>query len=155
MAERLVNHWTKTAGEAYGDTGIRGSIGERFVVDTIRSWGWDCDLFEEDCDKQIAGIDIEFKNPSWAKSYTADVKANIDGNGAFFVETGPKGWLFKPSKISDRIWHCNPDTGEMAWYGRAEMQNYIRKHIGIIHGLHKITKRAKIPFITYYRKVKV
>ncbi len=154
MGERLTKEWTRTAKEAFGETGERGTIGEHFVADAIRSWGWDCTVFEESRSKQVAGIDIEFRNPDWAYSYTADVKANIDQYGSFFIETSPTGWLFKLGKNSDRIWHCNPRTGWMAWYSRESMQQYIHSIGKFDTGLHKIRVGDKINFITR-RKVEV
>jgi hypothetical protein len=151
MSERLTQEWTKTAEEAFGVTGARGSIGESFVAKTLTSWGWEVELHEEDYNKQVSGIDITFRNPSWQRSYTADIKANLDEYGSFFVDTSSDGWLFKSGKTSDRIWHCNPETGWMAWYGRFEMQKYILSQNKQNTGLYKITNRDKIDFITRRR----
>lgn len=148
MSERLTTEWTKTAEEAFGATGARGSIGEQFVADTLASWGWEVQLHEEDFGMQVSGIDITFRNPSWYRSYTADIKANLDEYGSFFVDTSSDGWLFKSGKTSDRIWHCNPDTGWMAWYGRFEMQKLIITLGKQNKGLYKITIRDKIDFVT-------
>ena len=78
MSERLTQEWTKTTEQAYGKTGAKGTIGEHFVANTLKSWGWEIELHEEDYDKQVSGIDITFRNPKWASSYTADIKANLD-----------------------------------------------------------------------------
>lgn len=154
MSERLTAEWTKTAEEAFGETGARGTIGEHFVANTLTSWGWEVELYEEDFDMQVSGIDISFRNPKWARSYTADIKTNLDEYGNFFVDTSPNGWLFKSSKTSNRIWHCNPQTGWMAWYDRFEMQKYIISQGLENTGLYKIANRDKIDFITR-RKGKV
>lgn len=151
MSERLTQEWTKTAEEAFGATGARGSLGESFVAKTLTSWGWEVELHEEDYDKQISGIDITFRNPSWQRSYTADVKANLDEYGNFYVDTSPEGWLFKSGKSSDRIWHCNPETGWMAWYGRLEMQNHILSLGKQNTGLYKIANSDKLYIITRRR----
>jgi len=148
MGQRLTTRWTDTLEEAYGEPGRRGTLGELFVVDTIRGWGWGCTHHESPRDKQIAGIDIEFRKPDWARSYTADVKTNIDRYGSFYVETNSNDWLFNRGKTSDRIWHCNPDTGWMAWYSRALMQRYICSIGKFNTGLHKIKVSDKIDFIT-------
>lgn len=154
MGERLTQEWTKTAEEAFGATGARGSIGEQFVFNAIRSWGWFAELFEDDYQAQVTGIDIAFQNPSWARPYTADIKANMDESGSFYVDTDMNGWLFNANKISDRIWHCNPRTGWMAWYGRREMQEYIYSLNKLNTALCKITPRNRIDFITR-RKVNI
>ena len=154
MSERLTQEWTKTAEQAYGKTGAKGTIGEHFVANTLKSWGWEIELHEEDYDKQVSGIDITFRNPKWASSYTADIKANLDEYGNFFVDTSSEGWLFKSGKTSDRVWHCNPDTGWMAWYGRFEMQKHILSLGKQNTGLYKIANGDKIKFVTR-RKGKV
>ena len=151
MSERLTQEWTKTAEEAFGPTGARGALGEEFVARTLASWGWEVELHEEDYDKQVSGIDITFRNPSWMRSYTADVKTNLDDYGNFFVDTSSDGWLFKSGKTSDRIWHCNPETGWMAWYGRFEMQKHILIQGRQNTGLYKIANRDIIDFITRRR----
>lgn len=147
MGQRSTEEWTKTTEEAYGKTGAKGTIGERFVAEVLASWGWDVELHEEDFAKQVSGIDITFRNPKWARPYTADIKANLDEYGSFYVDTSSNGWLFKSGKTSDRIWHCNPETGWMAWYGRSEMQVYIQLLGKQNTGLYKIANRDKIAFI--------
>lgn len=128
MSERLTSDWTKTAEEAYGKTGKQGFEGEVFVFNVIKSWGWECILHEDDKVLQMQGIDVEFKKPTWTYFYTADVKNNLRDDGIFFVEGGSYGWLFNTRKVSDRIWHCNPNTGWMAWYDREDMKKYIRSN---------------------------
>lgn len=153
MSDRLTQEWTPTLEEAFGEKGARGLLGERFVVDVLSSWGWEVEHFESDRNIQESGVDIAFRNPMWARPYTADVKTNIDQYGSFYVETGPRDWLFNPKKKSDRIWHCNPTTGWMAWYGREEMQRYIRDIGKFNTGLYKITVYDKIDFITRRRVI--
>jgi len=145
---RLVNHWTTTAEEAFGHSGAKGHQGELFVVSIMKGWKWEVELFESDYDNQVSGVDIRFKSPSWFKSYTADVKANIDDYGSFFVDTDNKGWLFNPKKTSDRIWHCNPKTGWMVWYGRQEMKKFLVDNDLWNVGLYKITTNHNISCIT-------
>ena len=57
MSNRLTNKWTATAEEAFGETGARGKIGEEFVASVLKSWGWDVELFEDDYQMQVSGID--------------------------------------------------------------------------------------------------
>jgi hypothetical protein len=126
MSERLVKHWTPDNEGAYGAKGKRGDEGETFVTGVINSWvGWECVNYRSDKSFQRAGIDIVFKKDTWKRSFSADVKNNISPSGSFCVEIDAKGWLFNPNKISNRIWHVNPDTGAMAWYDRKDMQAFI------------------------------
>lgn len=147
MSERLTTEWTKTAEGAFGPSGAKGLKGEVFVKQVLESWGWNVILHEADQTKQLAGIDIEFQSPKWKRSYSADVKSNIDSYGTFYIETDDKGWLFNPSKISHRIWHCNPTTGQMAWYDRQEMQKYIVDNNMRNRGLYRVSGQH-MPFVT-------
>ena len=73
---------------------------------------------------QVAGIDLSFRNPNWNNAYTCDVKNNMDEYGCFYVY---KDWLFKIK--ADRVFHVNPTTGWLAWYGVDEMREYYdQKH---------------------------
>jgi hypothetical protein len=151
MSERLTTKWTETAEEAFGPSGAKGDRGEQFLCSVFESWGWDYTLHPTSFNHQVGGVDITFRKPSWANTYTADVKANIDTYGSFFVETDDSGWLFNPRKVSDRIWHVNPDTGWMAWYGREEMMNFIESVGKRNTGLLKITTKDNLNFITRKR----
>lgn len=148
MTERLTKKWTQTAEEAFGESGAKGLIGEQFVANTISSWGWSVELHETDKASQISGVDITFQNPKWAKAYTADIKTNLDVYGNFYVECTDKGWLFNPKKTSDRIWHCNPETGWMAWYDREAMKNHVESKGLRGDNLYKVTVKANIDFVT-------
>jgi hypothetical protein len=148
MSERLTEEWTETLEEAFGASGVIGTAGENFVVEAIRGWGWECDHYVSDRDKQEAGIDISFRKPSWSKPYTADVKANMDASGNFYVDTASTGWLFASKKYSDRIWHVNVNTGSMAWYGRDEMKDYIITNAHYNTGSLQINSGHRMPFIT-------
>lgn len=145
---RLTSDWTDSLVEAFGDRGARGHRGELFVADAINSWGWEYRLFQSEYNEQISGIDIEFRSPKWSNFYTADIKANIDDFGGFCVETDDDGWLFNPEKKSHRIWHCNPDTGWMAWYDRAEMQSFIVAKNMRNTGLYKVTAKDRLRFVS-------
>lgn len=151
MSERLTTKWTKTSEGAFGASGAKGDRGEHFMCNVFEDWGWDYTAHPTSFNHQIGGVDITFRKPSWANTYTADIKANINPFGSFFVETDDKGWLFNPKKVSDRIWHCNPDTGWMAWYGRSEMKDYIESIGKRNTGLLEINVRDKLDFITRRR----
>ena len=148
MSERLTPKWTDTLEEAFGASGARGREGELFLKKVIEGWGWEVIDNEEDKELQISGKDLMIKNPKWASFYSVDVKNNLDDRGSFYVDLSEKGWLFNPKKTSDRIWHVNPQTGWMCWYGRKEMQEYMKKKYGIKEELIKVTVYDKIPFIT-------
>lgn len=147
MSDRLTPEWTATLDEAFGANGLKGLEGEKFVAKTLTSWGWTVEHHESDKDKQLAGVDISFQNPKWQNAYTADVKANIDQYGTFYVECTEDGWLFNPNKTSHRIWHCNPATGWMAWYDRTAMKNHIESVDLRGSDLYKVTVKASIDFI--------
>ena len=117
MNDRLTEKWTDTAEEAFGDTGKKGREGEVFMIDVFKSWGWDVEDHEGERRMQVMGIDLSFRNPKWHNLYTCDVKNNMDEYGCFYVY---KEWL---NKIQcDRVFHVNPNTGWVAWYGVDEMR---------------------------------
>lgn len=155
--DRLTKEWTNTLAEAYGEKGQKGEDGEFFVKEALMSWGWLVKHFINEQEKQLAGIDLQFKSPKWANWYTADVKNNMDDYGCFYIDTSSKGWLFSENKTSDRIWHCNNKTGWMAWYGRKEMMDYIIENSLKNTGSLKIDTNTKLKFITRkkYEKTKV
>lgn len=125
MGDRLTSQWTATLDEAYGEMGTKGRLGEEFVADVLTKWGYDVNLHTDDKGMQVSGIDITFRKPGWFKSYTADVKTNLNESSVFTVETTPTGWLFGQNKKSDRIWHCNVEKRTMAWYGRGDMKQFV------------------------------
>lgn len=120
MSDRLTKRWTDTAEQAFGQPGKKGREGELLVIDTLLSWGWLVEDHEDDREKQVNGIDISFKKPSWKRWYTGDVKANLRRDGTIPVYFD---WLFRGQ--SDRIFHVNVDTGLLIWYDRREMQKSI------------------------------
>lgn len=117
--------WYQTCEEKFGESGRKGDLGEQFVIDTLTKWGWEVVHHQVPIDKQAAGVDIEFRSPNWEHFYSADVKANINDRGSFYVEIDSHGWLYNTKKTSHRIWHCNPRTGQMAWYDREDMKRFI------------------------------
>lgn len=122
MGDRLTDKWTPTLEEAFGETGKRGAEGEVWLAKVIgEQWGWEVETFDDDYKRQVQGHDLAIRKPGWANFYTVDVKNNLGDGGVFYVETSPTGWLFNPKKTNDRVWHVNPSSGWMAWYGRQEM----------------------------------
>lgn len=147
MTDRLTSKWTSTAAEAFGASGAKGDRGEQFMCEVYSSWGWEFEHFPSSFAHQVGGVDFSFRKPEWANFYTADIKSNLDQYGNFYVETNDDGWLFNPQKVSDRIWHVNPDTGWMAWYDRKEMRRYILSEGLWNTTLCKFTVRDKLDFI--------
>ncbi len=121
QANRITDKWTKTTAEAFGDTPAvrKGRAGELFIIETLRSWGWDVIDYEENREKQTKDIDIEFKDPKWARYYNASIKSNMDEYGNIFIYSE---WIYKTH--TDRIFHCNPETGWLCWYDTGAMQRY-------------------------------
>lgn len=156
MSDRLTNHWTATLEGAYGPSGKLARDAELFVKEAIESWGWEVKDNESSYQDQVAGRDLWIKNPNWNNFYSIDVKNNMDQFGCFYVDSEESGWLFKRTKVSDRIWHVNPTTGWMAWYGRNEMRQYIINESLTNTGLVKIKPSMKLSFVTRrkYEKTK-
>lgn len=151
MSDRLTPNWTTTAEGAFGASGAKGDRGELFMCRVYESWKWEYVHHPTSFSHQIKGVDFSFRKPGWTKFYTADIKSNLDDFGNFFVETDEDGWLFNPKKMSDRVWHVNPDTGWMAWYGREEMKQFILSKGLKNTGLYKISARDKLDFISRRR----
>ena len=154
MSDRLTTQWTTNSEGAFGASGAKGDRGEDFLMEVFSAWNWEatCHRGLDSKSEQVKGVDITFKDPKWSNSYTCDVKANIHSTyGSFYVETDDSGWLFNRNKNSDRIWHVNPDTGWMAWYGRREMQQYIVSQGRCNTGLYRIDTNCRLSFITRRR----
>lgn len=151
MSNRLTSNWTPTSEGAFGASGAKGDRGEYFLCEVFNQWGWEYTAHPSSYNHQLKGVDITFRKPSWNKSYTADIKSNLDAFGTFFVETDDSGWLFNPKKTSHRVWHVNPDTGWMAWYDRNDMKDYVQA-CGLRNtGLIKISIKERLDFITRRR----
>lgn len=142
MSDRLTNDWTDTLDEAFGATGTKGRLGEEFMEKVFESWGWEYKRNQSDFTEQVEGRDIEFKKPGWAKFYSGDVKNNMDIYGNFYVH---KDWLFKVK--CDRIFHVNPETRWIAWYGVEEM----RKFYDQSQTYMKITTKTRPSFVKVTR----
>lgn len=138
MSDRLTPKWTKTLDEAFGETGTKGRLGEEFLLKVFEQWGWDTRHYENDRQAQIEGRDIEFRKPEWANFYSCDVKNNMDNYGNFWVH---KDWLYKIK--ADRIFHVNPNTGWLVWYGVKEMREIYDQSKEWM----KFTAKTRAPFM--------
>lgn len=121
MSDRLTPEWTETLDEAFGATGTKGRLGEEFLIESLKTWGWEVNHFESNKKMQTSGIDLEFKDPKWRSFYTGDCKNNMDEFGCFYVY---EDWLFKTK--ADRIFHVNPVTGWIAWYSVEDMRQWYK-----------------------------
>lgn len=155
MSERLTTAWTERSAGAFGASGLKGDRGEIFLAAVMDKWHWFYELHVglDSKDYQIKGVDISFRNPSWANFYTADIKCNLNDYGYFFIETDSDGWLFNRKKVSHRIWHVNPTTGWMAWYDREEMKRYIQSQGLLNTGLYKVGPKELTHLITRRREI--
>ena len=135
---RLTPNLTESLEEAFGTPGVKGREGELFLIKVFESWDWDVKDHENDKKMQVKGIDLSFRNPSWMNFYTCDVKNNMDEYGCFFVY---KDWLYKIK--ADRVFHVNPDTGWLAWYGVDEMREWYNEEFDRI----KLIPRKSPKFI--------
>ena len=125
ISKRLTSRWTTTAEEAYGNTGKQGRSGELWLAAFLRNKNYNVEDCESSKENQLKGVDLTISGNSLFRSYTIDVKTNLQNDGTFFIETNERGWLFNPNKTSDCIWHVNPDTKNMIWYSRKKMKNAI------------------------------
>jgi len=125
LSNRLTKDWTKTTELAYGYTGKVGRTGEQWLAEILKERGYDVFDHEESHQQQVQGIDLTINGLNLSRPYTIDVKSNIKDDGTFFIEVSEKGWLRNPQKISDCIWHVNPNTKQTARYSRKKMKTFI------------------------------
>lgn len=123
---RITKQWTNTTAEAFGQSEyvLKGRQGELFVMDVLRSWGWDVIDHEDNKQMQLKQIDMEFKDPKWFKHYSGSIKTNMDDDGNIFVYDH---WI--NISYPDRVFHCNVNTGWICWYDTKLMQQYFENNI--------------------------
>ena len=137
MTDRLTRRWTKTAGEAFGQSGVKGRQGELLVASILEEQSIPFQDFEEEKHQQVSGIDLQ------VGTHSLDVKSNLN-NGVFFIEVSSNGWLFNPQKTSDIIIHVDVKTSECVWYTRKAAQASIRRDYALV----KITPQNARPFMS-------
>lgn len=121
VSDRVTSKWTKTVIGAFGDKpNVRKGVeAEELVHNYLNKVYSKVTWFHDRRDKQLQGIDFEFKKDSWKNSYTADVKGNMS-NGMFFVYPDEiKG------KVNHRMIHVDTNTGWAVEYDRESMLDYI------------------------------
>jgi genome maintenance exonuclease 1 len=121
VSDRVTTKWTKTVIGAFGDKpNVRKGVkAEELVLGYLNKVYSKVTWFHDRRDKQLQGIDFEFKKDSWKNSYTADVKGNMS-NGMFYVY---------PDEIKDksnhRMIHVDTNTGWAVEYDRKSMLDYL------------------------------
>jgi len=129
VSDRVTPRWTKSIIGAFGDKpNVRKGVkAEELVHSYLKNVYNKVTWFHDRRDKQLQGIDFEFKKDSWKNSYTADVKGNMS-NGMFFVY---------PDEIKDkanhRMIHVDTNTGWAVEYDRESMLNYLNDKPEYIH----------------------
>jgi hypothetical protein len=121
VSDRVTTKWTKTVIGAFGDKpNVRKGVkAEELVHGYLNKVYSKVTWFHDRRDKQLQGIDFEFKKDSWKNSYSVDVKGNLK-NKKFFVY---------PDEIKDksnhRMIHVDTETGDAVEYDRKSMLQYL------------------------------
>ena len=128
VSDRVTSKWTKTVIGAFGDKPNvrRGVKAEELVHDYLNRVYNKVTWFHDRRDKQLQGIDFEFKKDSWRNSYSADVKGNLK-NGMFFVYPDEI-----KDKINHRMIHVDTETGYAVEYDRKSMLEYLENTTGLV-----------------------
>jgi len=121
VSYRVTSKWTKDVIGAFGNkpSVCKGVKAEELVHNYLKKVYSKVTWFHDKRDKQLQGIDFEFKKDSWRNSYTADVKGNLS-KGKFFVY---------PDEIKDkanhRMIHVDTESGWAVEYDRESMLEYL------------------------------
>jgi hypothetical protein len=121
VSDRVTNKWTKTTIEAFGDKpNVRKGVkAEEIVYSYLKRTYNKVTWFHDKRDKQLQGIDFEFKKDSWYNSYTADVKGNMSKRIFRVYPDEIK------DKVNHRMIHIDTDTGLAVEYDRKSMLAYL------------------------------
>jgi genome maintenance exonuclease 1 len=121
VSDRITNKWTETTVEAFGNKpNVRkGLKAEEIVYGYLNKVYSKVTWFHDKRDKQIQGIDFEFKKDSWRNSYTADVKGNMS-NKEFYVYPDEIR-----NKANHRMIHVDVNSGYAVEYDRKSMLDYL------------------------------
>lgn len=129
---RLTSKWTPTLGEAFGERGERGRLGEMYLLQYLRATGHEVIDHEGDYKSQLKGIDVSFKKPQWARYYTGDCKANLRSDGSFIIEffkfSGGRrrqGWYYTCK--ADRVFHVNIKEQWICYYDINQLRERLAK----------------------------
>lgn len=121
VSDRVTSKWTKDVIGAFGDKpNVRKGVkAEELVHDYLKRVYNKVTWFHDRRDKQLQGIDFEFKKDSWRNSYTADVKGNMKDKKFFVYPDEIK------DKINHRMIHVDTETGWAVEYDRQSMLDYL------------------------------
>ena len=123
VSDRVTPKWTKSVIGAFGDKpNVRKGVkAEELVHSYLKNVYNKVTWFHDRRDKQLQGIDFEFKKDSWRNSYTADVKGNMK-DGKFFVYPDEI-----KDKINHRMIHVDTETGQAVEYDRQSMVEFLNR----------------------------
>ncbi|NBP02050.1 MAG: hypothetical protein EBU90_18355 [Proteobacteria bacterium] len=125
MGTRITPKWTETTKAAFGDTveTQKGLRAEKLILEYLESVYDEVTWYENNREKQVAGIDFEFKKNEWANYYTADVKGNLN-RGYFYVYPEEM-----KKKKNHRMIHVDVNTGYAIEYDRSSMVRFAEKQM--------------------------
>jgi len=126
MSARITPKWTKTTKAAFGNTAEtqKGLYAEKLILEYLESIYDEVIWYEDNREKQVAGIDFEFKKNSWVNYYTVDVKGNLK-KGYFYIYPDEM-----KKKKNHRMIHVDVNTGWAIEYDRSSMIRYAEKQTG-------------------------
>ena len=121
VSDRVTSKWTKSVIGAFGDKpNVRKGVkAEELVHSYLKKVYKEVTWFHDRRDKQLQGIDFEFKKDSWKYSYTADVKGNMSDKKFFVYPDEIK------NKVNHRMIHVDINTGWAVEYDRKSMLDYL------------------------------
>lgn len=124
VSDRVTPKWTKSVIGAFGDKpNVRKGVkAEELVHSYLKRTYSKVTWFHDKRDKQLQGIDFEFKKDSWYNSYTADVKGNMKDKKFFVYPDEIK------DKVNHRMIHVDTETGWAVEYDRKSMVNYLENN---------------------------
>lgn len=121
------------------------------VTNAMESWGWETVNYQHDDGLNNTGIDIAFKDPKWKNFYTGKVKSDLSKYGSFYIFENTL------NVKADRIFHVNPVTGWVVWYGVPKMKEFFNSNKGFYssNGVKflKVNNKNKPGFVST-RKIK-
>lgn len=121
VSDRVTSKWTRSVLDAFGDKpNVRKGVkAEELVHSYLKNVYSKVIWFHDRRDKQLQGIDFEFKKDSWKNSYTVDVKGNMSDDTFFVYPDEIK------DKVNHRMIHVDIDTGRAVEYDRKSMLDYL------------------------------
>lgn len=139
MSARITSKWTKTTQAAFGNTAEtqKGLCAEKLIHEYLKSIYSKVIWHENDREKQIAGIDFEFKKNGWANYYSVDVKGNLN-KGYFYIYPEEM-----KKKKNHRMIHVDVNTGYAIEYDRSSMVRFAEKQMDFPLMAGQVDKNGK------------